>query len=113
MGRPRDAGIGPGNGLLFLLRGGGQVLVVVVPGLVILIHARKVRISENLRGLAQLASGPEAEFAVLRFPAALVDLLVFPEAGIADAGLGFHIVNHIYSLPGSVVQAFLQGMLQV
>ena len=71
-----------------------QVLVVVGVGLVVVVDLRQVRVGEQIGQDAQLAALARFQLAAGRaVPAALPLALVLPFLGIADAGLGFHVVE--------------------
>ena len=60
----RNAGVSLRYGLMFLLWAGGEVFIVKIPGLVVLLHTRKIGVTENLRKLAQLSPGFQVQLAV-------------------------------------------------
>jgi hypothetical protein len=61
--------------------------------LVVVVDLRHVRVGEDVQQAVQLGAGFQLQLAVLQFPAAAPDLLVFPLLRIADAGLGFDVVE--------------------
>src|ERR1019366_4397518 len=69
-----------------------EVLVIVRPWLVIIVHGRHVGMMEDIDDRLRLTCGSEPKFVVLALPAALVLFLVFPSRGKPGAGLGLDIV---------------------
>ena len=71
-----------------------QVLVVERERLVVVVDLRQIGIGENIRQYPPLRADARLDLAVLLAPpAALPALLVFPIPRIADAGLGFDVVE--------------------
>jgi hypothetical protein len=70
-----------------------QMGVVIGERLVVIVNFRHIRIGEYIQQFGSAAAGFQFKLAVLQFPAAMPFFLIFPGLGIADAGLGFDVVE--------------------
>ena len=76
------------------LRGAMQVLIIKGEGFIVIVNLRQNRVSENFRQNAHFAAETRGQFAVYPAdPAALPLILVFPVFWIANARLGFDVVE--------------------
>ena len=84
----------PGGGHRLGLRRILQIGVVVVPRLVIVVDGGQVGVGEDIGQNLEFAALFGNDFAILDpFPTAVPLLLIFPVFRIADAGLGFDVVE--------------------
>src|SRR5659263_71449 len=102
-GRPRDGVHGlardlrarAGRGqILRVLGRGEQVVVLVRPGLVVVLHERHARVGEDGRELLEAPAGPRSQLPGCGpDPPALPLLLVLVPAGVAHPGFRLHVVE--------------------
>ncbi len=94
----------PRGGLVLAVLGGVQVLVVEIKRLVVVVDLWQVRVGEDLGQHPPAAAGTRHQLAGAgAHPAAVPLVLVLPFLGVADARLGFHVVE-----PG-VLDALARG----
>ena len=92
-----NQGTGAGHRLMILALGVDERFVIVSPRLVIIVHFRLVGMIEELGQPFQFGTGTQTQLAVFELPATLPFFLIFPMLGIADAGLGFYIIEvHVF-----------------
>ena len=93
VGRPSMRERGGARGQVVAERGGGEVLVVVRPGLVVVVQRGQFGVGEQPGEAAGPAAGARHEPAVLELPAALPLVLVLVAAGVALARAGLDVVE--------------------